>query len=225
MKQMQCNNKASVNICKLLFIIVPALFSSGCAFTDINLKLPTTFSGKRLSGGDGREIVIVTPFADQRDIQERCGMQKNGYNMDTADALCDVSPAARLAELLAGALRNAGFEVKTAGEAEKLSGVEIEGTLLKFFVEPVMGFAMGSLETDVHVRLVASSRNGLNAERSFFIKGTRSAVASSAGNFQRSVDDAIEQTIRQMVAAIISLFNRYPQLGQFAPATIRVSRT
>jgi len=203
-------------------VLLPVLFLSACAITDMNVDLPNRYEGMQFYGGEGREVVIVVPFSDQRQIKERCGMKKNGYNMDTADVFCSAPPATRLADLLAQALQEAGFRVKTHGEPDNPSGVMVEGTLLKFFVEPVIGFAMGSLETDIQVRLTATSKNGLRAERSFFVKGTKSAMAGTASNYQRSVDQAVKRIVQQMAAAIISLFNQYPQLGHVAPATLEL---
>jgi len=203
------------------FLILPFILLSACAFTDIKVNPAGTHEGLHLSGGDNREIVLVIPFADERKIQNRCGMKKNGYNMDTASVSCSTPPASRLAEQVAEELKSAGFNVHTQGDAGKASGLKIQGTLLKFFVEPVIGFAMGSLETDISIRLVATSNNGLNAERTFFVKGTQSAMAGTESNFQSSVDDATAQIVKQMVTAIITLMNRYPELGQISPIDLK----
>jgi len=193
--------------------ILPFLLLSACAFTELKVTPGNTPINTGISGGDQREIVVAVPFSDDRQIKNRCGMKKNGYNMDTANALCSQPPADKLAELLADELKKAGFKVSTHGDPQAPTGVKVEGTLLKFFVEPVIGFAMGSLETDIHVRLIASTQSGLRAERSFFVKGTQSAMVGTDSNFQASVDDATAQIVKQMVAAIVSLFNRYPKLG------------
>ena len=203
------------------FLILSLLLLSGCAFTDIQVDLNGKPEGLHLSGGDNREIVLVVPYVDGRKIQNRCGMKKNSYNSDTADVLCSTAPAKRLAELVADELKAAGFNVRTQGDPSKASGVKIQGTLLKFFVEPVIGFSTISMETDVSIRLVATSENGLNAERTFFIKGTQSALAATESNFQRSVDDATAQIVKQVVTAIITLMNRYPDLGQMTPIDLQ----
>jgi uncharacterized lipoprotein YajG len=194
-------------------LIVCLSLLSACAFTDvrINPTPPETFT--HLSGGDGREIVVLKPFNDERGIRGRCGMQKNSYNMDTASALCSAQPMVWLADLLAAELKAAGFVVKVDRAGSNPNAVIIEGSLIKFFVEPVIGFASGTLETDIHIRLVATSPNGLNAERNFFVKGSYSALTGMASNFQTSVDEATRKVVKDMVAAILSLMNRYPQLG------------
>lgn len=203
------------------FLFLPFLLLSACAFTDIKVDPAGKHESLHLSGGDNREIVLVIPLADERVIQNRCGMKKNGYNMDTASVMCSTPPVSRLVELVAEELKSAGFNVRTQGDTSKTSGVKIQGTLLKFFVEPVIGFAMGSIETDINIHLVATSKNGLNAERSFFVKGTESAMAGTESNFQSSVDDATAQIVKQMVTAIITLMNRYPDLGQIIPIDLQ----
>lgn len=200
-----------------VFLISSVLMLSGCAFTDIQVELPSQQESLNFSGGDGREIVLAVPYTDDREIQNRCGMKKNGYNMDTASVMCASPPAKHLAELVAKELKAAGFDVRVHGEPAKVSGVKIQGTLFKFFVEPVIGFTTVSMETDIGVRLVATSSNGLNAERSFFVKGTHSAMVATESKFKSSVDDATKQIVNQMVSAIITLMNRYPELGLLNP--------
>lgn len=188
------------------------LVASGCAFSDVRLQLPTS-EPTHLSGGDQRQVLVVAPFADERAAKNRCGMQKNAYNVDTASALCTPEPPKWIADLLATQLRSAGFVVVLQGVAAKPGALVVNGALLKFFVEPVIGFTSITLETDVQIRLTVTSASGLLAERTFFSKGITSAQVSRAGNFETSVDTAAQQITDDMVAAIISLANHYPQLG------------
>ena len=199
---------------RLVMIVLGCLILSGCAFRDVIINPPESSSvASKLSGGDGREIVVHTPFADDRQIRERCGMVKNTFNSDTASVTCSSIPTDWLANLLAGELRAAGFKVKTEGVPSKVNGLTIDGVLITFFIEPVIGFWSITFETDIHIKLVATSNNGLNAERSFFVKGTYSALTGLSENFQPSVDDATRKIIKDMAAAILTLMNRYPQLG------------
>jgi len=198
---------------RLPVIVLGCLILSACAFTNVTVNPPASRVSTQLSGGDGRELVVHTPFADERAVRQRCGMMKNGYNMDTASVLCSSDPTGWLADLLVAELRAAGFKVMTEGVTSKSNGVMIDGVLLKFFVEPVIGFSTVTVETDIHIKLVATSKNGLNAERSFFVKGSNSALTGMASNFQPSVDDATKMVIKDMVSAILTLMNRYPELG------------
>lgn len=198
---------------RLVVMVLGLSLLSACAFTDVTINPPSSGVSTQLSGGDRRELVVRMPLADERQIRQRCGMQKNGYNMDTASARCSSDPTIWLANLLVAELKAAGFTVRTDRVTSKPTDVKIEGLLLKFFVEPVIGFTTGTLETDIHIKLVATSANGLNAERSFFVKGTHSALMSTTSNFQASVDDATRKIIKHMVSAILTLMNRYPELG------------
>jgi hypothetical protein len=208
-----------------LWPIVLLVLLSACAFSEVPIRLPTADVQTGLSGGDGRQIVLAAPFEDQRQEKTRCGTQKNTYNMETADASCDIQPSEWIAKLLASELRAAGFTVLTPDEASKPSAVKLQGTVLTLFVEPVIGFTTVSLETDVNVKLIASSETGLLAERTFFVKGLASGLAATAGNFQTSVDDATQKIAKDIVAAVISLMNRYPQLGLYnsGPRTLHLA--
>lgn len=194
-------------------LVVCLSLLSACAFTDVKIDPPPPETFTHFSGGDSREIIVLKPFADEREFRNRCGVQKNSFNMDTASALCSAQPTVWLADLLAAELKAAGFVVKTDRADSKPNAVTIEGSLFKFFVEPVIGFTTITLETDIHIKLVATSPNGLNAERSFFVKGSYSALTGMASNFQTSADEALRKIVKEMVSAILTLTNRYPELG------------
>jgi uncharacterized lipoprotein YajG len=192
--------------------------ASGCAFTDVPITLPSTMS-TGLSGGEERQVVVVTPFKDERATPDRCGIQKNSYNAETARAICSADPAKWMGDMLAAQLTAAGFAVVQDGAA-KPTALAVNGAVMTFFVEPVIGFSSITLETDIRAKLVVSSQSGLVAERTFFTKAVTSAMVARAGNFQTSVDEATQTIVKEMVAAVISLANRYPQLGRRGAATV-----
>jgi hypothetical protein len=204
-----------------------ALLLSACAFTDIPLTLPTKGLEDTVQGGRARQVIVVAPFADDREIRERCGMQKNGYNMDTADAVCQSDPAAWIATLLAEELRASGFTVLDETAAHRPSALRVEGSLLKIFVEPVIGAWSGSLEADLSVKLRAGSDTGLHAERTFFVKGWKGgAMLSTAQPYHTALHRATQEMLQQMVRAVFELFERYPELGRMSrPGAILVSWT
>ena len=189
------------------------LLSSGCAFTNIPLTLPTRGLDQTVAGGRGRQVIVVQPFADERAVRDRCGMQKNGYNMDTADAVCQSAPDAWIAKLLADELRATGFTVLGADAENRPGALRVDGTLLKIFVEPVIGFWSGSLEADLAIKLHATTQTGLAAERSFFVKGWKAGVVSTSQPFHTALDRATQAVLEEMVRAIVELMDRYPQLG------------
>ena len=195
-------------------LVTLACLTSACAFTDVPLTLPTRGLDPTIPGGRGRQVIVVVPFSDARQIRQRCGMQKNGYNMDTADAICQSDPNAWFAQLLADELRASGFSVLDDEAEHRPTALRIEGSLIKIFVEPVIGFWSGSLEADLSVKLRATTQTGLEAERTFFVKGWKGgAQVSSSQVFQTALQRATEAILGEMVNAILELMDRYPQLG------------
>lgn len=108
---------------------------------------------------------------------------------------------------------SAGFRVRTSPEAQQASSVRVDGTVLQFFAEPVVGAFSASPEADISVKLVLTSPSGLRAERVFYLKGTEPSLMSTENNFQKAVDSSTRQAVTAMVSAIASLLDRYPQLG------------
>jgi hypothetical protein len=197
----------------ILAVVLP-----GCAFSNVNMVMPAGGLESPVRGGNGREVVVVIPFADERAIRDRCGMQKNSYNMDTADAVCTSDPSAWLANLLAQELRTAGFSVADAGSSHGEDALRVEGSLLKVFVEPVIGFWSGSHEADLQVKLVATSATGLRAERIFFTKARQGgAFISITPLYELTLRKATREILGDMVRSVVALMDRYPELGSRPP--------
>jgi uncharacterized lipoprotein YajG len=195
-------------------LAVLLLMTGGCAFVDITVTPPHAETLVQPSTlGRGREVVLQMPFADQRPFPSRCGMQKNGYNMDTATVNCTVPPPLWLSQALAQGLVSAGFRVRTSPIAQQASSVRVDGAVLQFFAEPDVGAFTFSPEADISVKLLLTSPSGLRAERMFYFKGTETSLFSTEGNFQKAVDSSTRQAVTGMVSAIASLLDRYPQLG------------
>jgi hypothetical protein len=199
---------------RTMTILAIASVLNGCAFTDIPLTLPSGGLDNAISGGNQRQVVIIMPFSDERAIRGRCGMQKNGYNMDTADAICQSDPTLWIANLLADGLRASGFLVLDADADHRPTALRVDGALLKIFVEPVIGAWTGSLEADLSVKLQATTETGLRAERTFFVKGWKGGqLASTSQPYQTSLHRATQAILEEMVRAITELMDEYPQLG------------
>jgi hypothetical protein len=192
--------------------------TTGCAFTEMPLELPSRGLDPSLSGGKGRQVIVLAPFRDEREIRDRCGMKKNGYNMDTADAVCQSDPNLWIAQMFSDELRAAGFQVLEDEQAHRPGALRIHGSLLKLFVEPVIGFWSGSVEADLFVSLRATTETGLVAERRFMVKGWKGGVLIGTDQpFHTATHRATQQILQEMVRAILDLMNRYPQLGSTGP--------
>jgi hypothetical protein len=186
---------------------------SGCALQDVHLKPPESGLKKSIPGGNQRQVIVTIPFADARQITNRCGIQKGGYGNETAIAICQDEPARWIAAFLATELKASGFTVLPAEDGARDSALKVEGVLLKIFAEPVVGFWATTVETDLNVKLVATSRSGLRAERTFFVKGALTSVIWPQGIFNDSLEDGTRQLLTKMVEAILELMKQYPELG------------
>lgn len=195
----------------LLWLLVAA--SSGCALTDVRVKAPESGLKAPIPVGNGRQIILAVPFSDARQIKNHCGVQKNGYGQVTASALCVEEPAQWIATFLARELTASGFMVVPAEGGARESALKIDGALLKIFVEPVVGFWTTTVESDLQVKLTATSRTGLQAERTFFVKGEVTSIIWPQGIFNDSLENGTRQLLTKMVEAILELMKQYPELG------------
>jgi hypothetical protein len=50
---------------------------------DVRLKPPTSGLKAPIPRGNQRQVIVTVPFADGRQITNRCGMQKGGYGNET----------------------------------------------------------------------------------------------------------------------------------------------
>ena len=196
-----------------LVLLAVLVIASGCALVDVNLKAPESGLGKPIPGGNQRQVVVVIPFQDDRQNRTRCGVQKGGYGNETAVAVCQGDPAEWIASFLARELTASGFTVLRSADGARDTALRIEGVLLQIFAEPVVGFWSTTVETDMRVKLIATSRTGLQAERSFFSKGEVTNVIWPQGIFNDSVSNGTHDLLTKMVQAILELMSRYPELG------------
>lgn len=188
------------------------LAGSGCALTDVTIKPPAASAAKPQCTSSGPVITLVAPFEDHRQQRQRCGMKKNGYNMDTADVLCAQNPSVYLADLLAKRLVEAGYTVERKASAPSAGALHLQGQLLQFFVEPKVGAFTFTPEADIHVKLTATSASGLDAERDFYVKAEEVSAVGLDENFQSAADQATTQLVGNMAKAVEDLFKRYPDL-------------
>jgi hypothetical protein len=156
---------------------------------------------------------VTIPFQDARQSASRCGVQKGGWGNETAQAVCQGNPTQWIAEFLARELRASGFIVLTSEQGARDTALKVEGVLVKIFVEPVVGFWSTTVESDLNVKLMATTKTGLQAERMFFAKGEKTSVIWPQGIFNDSVERGSRDLLTKMVEAILELMKRYPELG------------
>lgn len=195
------------------------LLVSGCALVDVKVKPPESGLETPIPGGNRRQVIVTVPFQDGRQSKSRCGVQKGGYGNETASAICEGDPAEWIASFLARELEASGFTVLRSEDGARDSALRIQGVLLQLFVEPIVGFWSTTVESDFNVKLVATSKTGLQAERTFFSKGELMSVIWPQGIFNDSVRRGTRDLLTKMVQAILELMNRYPELGFERPGS------
>lgn len=195
----------------LLHTLTLSLTISGCTFLNtgndkipVSLKMPDGLTETSEVSGQHR-LALQIPFEDKRPSREYCGDQKITYGLIPGKIVCEPLPAVALADLLNHYLTESGYKISITDTPPMVNQLKIEGQLLQFYVEPVKG--RQNTEVDIHVKLRATSANGLEAEREFFEKGRGS-------DYQRSVNSGIRKIIPAMAKAITELLEAHPALDQ-----------
>lgn len=150
-------------------------------------------------------VLVVTPFVDARHDRGRCGMKKNGWGGDSADIFCSHAPGAWLARRLVDDLRAAGVDARTPPES---ADVRLEGELMVFFTEPLPSVFSVDLETDIQLRLTATTSDGMIVDRQIYVKGVETSSGPTDAAIQASVDDASGKVTREMVVSVVALLDR-----------------
>jgi hypothetical protein len=205
-------------------LLALALAPCGCALTDVTVHPPAPGQVVAPSGiGRGRELVVMAPFVDLRAARDRCGMKKNGYNTDSADVHCAVQPTDWVTQALVDGLAASGFRVLVNQAGSTPATPRIDGQLVQFFVEPKIDPFTVTPEADIAVTLHMSTPSGLSAERVFYFKGREPAMFGTDDTFDDAAKNATREAVAGMVAAIVELLDRYPQLGTTAPVAVSMN--
>jgi uncharacterized lipoprotein YajG len=204
-----------------------AVCGSGCLFTNMTLKSPAHAQVTTATGpvAQGRELLLVVPFADRRPKADLCGYKKNGVNMVTAQIHCSTPPNQLIADLMGQELSAAGFKVVTDAASATSAALRIEAELSQLFVEAESAYFTFIPEADIELRLMASSQSGLKAQRRFYEKAREVSVSGLDHNYQLAFNAAIKQMINRAVAAIFELVRQYPQLGMPAQEEMAAAPT
>lgn len=184
---------------RALLLTVSLLSLEGCVFVSATLSRPLAVDWEMPPSTWGR--VTLLDVRDERG-RERCGMKKNGYNLETAQVHCAEPPTLWLRDELARGLRAQGLELN--GTPGSLPAVQ--ATLRHFFAEPDLSDGIHfSPETDVELYVRVFLENGAVAERNFYVKGVQDAFVATDDDFQRSADAATEKLARRVSSAVAEL--------------------
>ena len=147
--------------------------------------------------------LVVPPVADQREVTDHIGVRKGAFGIPTAKIYPDRNVAVWLRERVRAELRAAGFNIVRQSEAGSASTIEL--LLLKFFVEPVMGWGTETFETDLAVRLRVTTAAGRSTEREYLTKGVAAGRVPSEKNYTPSLEQAMEELLKRVIPDIIAL--------------------
>lgn len=189
-----------------LLVLVGGL-TGGCAFGDLTIQMPQPGTTTGYSGGNER-VLIVPAFVDKRP-EQRIGMKKNNYGMDTANVLPNQNADEWLGSRLGNELRSAGFRVNPQGDNP--NATKVQGFTHQLFIEPVVQWTTVDLESDISVLIRVSRPDGLEAERRYFVKGLEQALFGLDDTYSASLRKASDDLMKRVVADIINLLNRFPE--------------
>lgn len=181
--------------------------TGGCAFGDLTIQMPQPGTTTGYSGGNERAL-IVPAFVDKRP-EQRIGMKKNNYGMDTANVFPNQNADEWLGSRLGNELRSAGFRVNPQGDNP--NATKIQGFTHQLFIEPVVQWTTVDLESDISVLIRVSRPDGLEAERRYFVKGLEQALFGLEDTYAASLRKASDDLMKRVVADIINLLNRFPE--------------
>jgi hypothetical protein len=196
-------------------VVVLALGLAGCAPTTFTLQAPSDPLDFGWRGGEGRQVRVAMPFADERPPVACPSADASKWKRRTQPPRerlrCSDEPLHWFPERLETALREAGYTVVDASAGGEI--LEIHGTLRTLEIESVSLMNSAIFEADVGVELHVTSPTGLDARRRFYVKAQRSKLVAGAGTLQAMLDESAGRAVRDMTAAIVSLTNRYPAVG------------
>ena len=196
--------------CQLVLGVVLSLLTTACAVVDQTVKLPEGRVSDQGVGKRSAGVVIVSPVTDQREIRDHIGVKKTAFGIPTAKIYPDRNVAVWLRERLKAELRTAGFDIARKGEP---ASATVELALLRFFVEPVLGWDTETFETDLAVRVTVTPPSGSRAEREYRTRGVAEGQTPSEKNYTPSLEQATAELMKQLVPDILNLAGRSSEAG------------
>ena len=182
---------------------VLSILVTACVITDQTVRLPESEISNEQPAKRSEGALVVPAVTDQRDIKDHIGVKKTAFGIPTAKIYPDRNVAMWLRESVRAELRAAGFNIVRKGETASTATVEL--ILLKFFVEPVMGWGTETFETDLAVRLRVTAAAGRSTERDYLTRGVAAGRDPSEKNYTPSLEQATTELIKRLVPDIIAL--------------------
>ena len=182
---------------------VLSIMVTACVSMDQTVSLPESEISNEQPAKRSEGALVVPPVADQREIKDHIGLKKTAFGIPTAKIYPDRNVAVWLRESVRAELRAAGFNIVRKEETTSASTIEL--ILLKFFVEPVMGWGTETFETDLAVRLRVTPSTGGSTERDYLTRGVAAGRDPSEKNYTPSLEQAAAELIKRLVPDIIAL--------------------
>ena len=187
----------------LVLSSVLSILVTACVSMDQTVSLPESEISKEQPAKRSEGALVVPPVADQREIKDHIGLKKTAFGIPTAKIYPDRNVAVWLRESVRAELRAAGFNIVRKDETASASTIEL--ILLKFFVEPVMGWGTETFETDLAVRLRVTPSTGRSTERDYLTRGVAAGRDPSEKNYTPSLEQATAELIKRVVPDILAL--------------------
>jgi uncharacterized lipoprotein YajG len=196
--------------CTLVLGVVLSLLMTACVAVDQTVKLPEVRVSDQGVGKPSAGVVIVSPVTDQREIRDYIGVKKTAFGIPTAKIYPDRNVAVWLRERLKAELRTAGFDIARKGQPPSAT---VELALVRFFVEPVLGWDTEKFETDLAVRVKVTPPSGNSAEREYRTRGVAEGRTPSEKNYTPSLEQATAELMKRLVPDILDLAGRSSEAG------------
>ena len=187
----------------LVLSSVLSILVTACVSMDQTVSLPESEISNEQPAKRSEGALVVPPVADQREIKDHIGLKKTAFGIPTAKIYPDRNVAVWLRESVRAELRAAGFNIVRKDETASASTIEL--ILLKFFVEPVMGWGTETFETDLAVRLKVTPAAGRSTERDYLTRGVAAGRDPSEKNYTPSLEQATAELIKRVVPDILAL--------------------
>jgi hypothetical protein len=201
-------------------VLVTAALTNGCAYEKGEVGPPTRPGPVTATQGAQREILVVDPFADQRESAS-CGQKKNGFGINSAPIECRTPPGVWVSQALANGFAQNGYVVLPPGSKPGPNTYVVTGVVKEFFMAPDVDITKAMNKMNVSVQLDVTMPTGAPAERDFHEMGQSLFTAEDNNGFDKAADSATMQLVGETVEAVGQLI-QHPDAapGWHAPPVV-----